>query len=131
MSENSQTNPPPKKKRMKRSVVEEFVRLFVPDEKIKLYSKRDWLTSTATVRKMLEKCEDMSFWRSVELGFPLNHVFFFTSPRGLDILRREWKKYKYTPLPREPGVKIEKEKQGDDDITIPSKPKTLKEFLNS
>ena len=107
-----------------------LIRKFIPEEKIKLFGQKDWTINLHAAKQLLDKCEDMEFWGSMNLGFSLNCLLFLVSPKGQDLLRQEWKKYKYVPISRPPSVIISPHKHGED-VSIPTKPKTLKEFLQN
>lgn len=80
-------------------------------------------------RKLIEKCPDENFWKSLDIGFQLNSLAFLESEQGKAILRKKYSEFKFE-IQKTSTHNIGEEKVGED-IEIVKKPLSLKDFLKS
>lgn len=78
-------------------------------------------------RKLIADYPDEEFWTNLDIGFKLNSLAFFQSPKGQEILKRKYAESKFE-LPVAPQHNISNTKVGDD-VTVIQKPKSIHEFL--
>lgn len=81
-------------------------------------------------KKLLDKCDNVEFWKSFITDFQLSSLCYFLSENGTLFLREkyiQYKKNKSRELPKKEEQKLEDEKVGEDRLII--KPPSMKDFL--
>ena len=86
----------------------------------------NWPAEIAAAKKFYPKYKDFGFWKGLDLGFKVNSLCFFLTPKGKHLLKAKWKEHNFI-LKEKDNDKLEKDKVGED-YKPKTKPKKLFNF---
>jgi hypothetical protein len=88
-----------------------------------------WAKEMKIMNELVQKCSIIDFWFHARPDFQIPSLAWFLTPGGRKYLNDKHKTFNFKLNPKSPEVKLEEEKQGEDENIKTKMPKTLMDFI--